>query len=88
MEPRDRERPTGLDRTVSTTSPRRGRQGWPGAGSPCLRAAGLAARMSAYPERLQMLRRAAALWDRVPDAPERTGTDLSAVLADATEPHI
>jgi hypothetical protein len=44
--------------------------------------------MSAYPERLQMLRRAAALWDRVPDAPERTGTDLSAVLADAAEPHI
>jgi hypothetical protein len=34
MEPRDRERPTGLDRTVSSTSPRRGRQGWPGAGSP------------------------------------------------------
>jgi hypothetical protein len=81
-------RPTGLERTVSAAHHLAGAGRAGPALAPCLRAAGLAARMSAYPERLQMLRRAAALWDRVPEAPERTGTDLSAVLADATEPHI
>jgi len=51
----------------------------------CLRAVELARQVSAYPEQVRMLRRAAELWPRVAGAEQRTGIDLAAVLTEAAE---
>jgi DNA-binding CsgD family transcriptional regulator len=62
-----------------------------GAGDPgpaldaCLAAAAHAGRVSAYVERDRMLARALDLWPQVPDAEERSGTDLPALLSQAAE---
>ena len=51
----------------------------------CLAAAVHLGRVSAYVERDRMLGRALDLWSQVPDAEERSGTDLPGLLADAGE---
>ena len=78
-------RPPGLDRSVEQAHHLMEAQEWGSALDASLAAADLAQRVSAYPERLQLLRQAATMWHRVPDAPTRTRTDLAEVLGAAAE---
>ncbi|WP_274386865.1 helix-turn-helix transcriptional regulator [Streptosporangium sp. KLBMP 9127] len=48
-------------------------------------AAGKAARAFAYTEQMQLLERVLALWEKVPDAAARTGTDHTTILELASE---
>ena len=79
------QRPPGLDRSVEQAHHLTEGGRWAPALESCLDAAQLAGRLSAYPERLRLLLRAAEIWHRVPEAAARTGTDLAEILGDAAE---
>ena len=77
------DRPSGLAETVAAAHHRHEAGELGPALDAFLRAADLADGVSAYVEQMRMLERAADLWPRVPDAADRTGTELFSVLADA-----